>query len=984
MSSPSRIFLSSTAIDMEEHRKKASDALQRLDNLPVRMEVFGARPNTPVAECKKEVINSYALIVMVAHRYGWVPSVAEGGDGEKSITWIEVETALANKIPVLAFVVDNNYAWTKPREQDQLTTTKDPVKIAEIVQNVQSLQKFKEFLESGAGLVREKFTTPDDLGMKVATSVASLLKEPAETVNRVSIALPYKFDIVHHLQPAPHFRGRKALLQELINWWHTPVTPDRVRSLVAIGGTGKTALAERFLESIKHETLRGSVLVWSFYDAPDTDAFLREACILFSGEEPKGEGGKLEQLQRALAAGSGQNLIVIDGLERVQSEGKGTSMQAKGHIEDYRLKNLLMNMAAGQLGNTRALITTRFKLIELAQRDNAGYKSHELDVLDTETAVEVLRAWEIKGTDEQLAAMGANAGNHALSVSVLGSYLHNFCNGDPDGANEFKLDEVIDVDEQAAKLQRILSGYAKNLPDKERDLLVRLSVFPKGITVDILGYVIEAGGQVAGALVGESQHALALIAEKLRQQGLIYSYKAGNTIYYTSHPFLREYFRTLLNVKSEDIHEAVREKLAIGLDTKPENKPTDSEVLNKYEELIQYSILSGHYDEAYDLFRDVLGGGGGGIHIYHILGDYGRMIRVLSLFSDDGTLSKVTTHLDAYQRGKIYNYWGLAEMALGNLYTTEICLSLGVKASEEVNDIRNVLFDQVNIASLNLNRGLFSAAQKGTHSALDILGLQEEDYNIKLFKKSAFAYLAHTLHCQGEVLQAKKYFSDATMLNGKALFSDIGVYEAEHLIATGATDNAIKSLEKNIATWGGNPMHRDVNLCRYWLGILSLPHAILEAREHLHAIRAYTEKSGFMESIIQAYILAAEIAYCSQDYPAALAEATAGLNQADSCGYGKHAIDLLLLLSKIYIAVPEYTTALSYARQAMDRSLAPECGYAWGQANGAHFCGICHKALGEYELARQRLEFALELREKIQHPEAEVTRKLLSELPTKK
>ena len=80
-----RIFLSSTAIDMEAHRQKVSDAIMRMGDLPVAMETFGARPNEPVEVCQNKVRECDALIVMVAHRYGWVPGADEGGDGHGNV-----------------------------------------------------------------------------------------------------------------------------------------------------------------------------------------------------------------------------------------------------------------------------------------------------------------------------------------------------------------------------------------------------------------------------------------------------------------------------------------------------------------------------------------------------------------------------------------------------------------------------------------------------------------------------------------------------------------------------------------------------------------------------------------------------------------------------------------------------------------------------------------------------------------------------------
>ena len=47
-----RVFLSSTAVDLTEHRLKADDTLLRLQRQSVVMERFGARPGAPVDECE--------------------------------------------------------------------------------------------------------------------------------------------------------------------------------------------------------------------------------------------------------------------------------------------------------------------------------------------------------------------------------------------------------------------------------------------------------------------------------------------------------------------------------------------------------------------------------------------------------------------------------------------------------------------------------------------------------------------------------------------------------------------------------------------------------------------------------------------------------------------------------------------------------------------------------------------------------------------
>ena len=70
--------------------------------------------------------------------------------------------------------------------------------------------------------------------------------------------------------------------------------------------------------------------------------------------------------------------------------------------------------------------------------------------------------------------------------------------------------------------------------------------------------------------------------------------------------------------------------------------------------------------------------------------------------------------------------------------------------------------------------------------------------------------------------------------------------------------------------------------------------------------------------------------------------------------------------------------ALQNARNALDRSEAPDCQYAWGKADGLHFCGLAHLRLNEPALARQRLTAALEIREHLGHGRIEETRRALN------
>src|SRR5262245_55319871 len=112
-------------MDMTGCREKVRDTILQLEHLPIGMETFTAMPSTPAADCQAEAARCDAVVVMVAQRYGYVPSTELGGDGKHSITWLEVLAAKKEGRPVYAFLIDPKAAWDQPKESDRLNTEPD-------------------------------------------------------------------------------------------------------------------------------------------------------------------------------------------------------------------------------------------------------------------------------------------------------------------------------------------------------------------------------------------------------------------------------------------------------------------------------------------------------------------------------------------------------------------------------------------------------------------------------------------------------------------------------------------------------------------------------------------------------------------------------------------------------------------------------------------------------------------------------------------
>lgn len=969
-----RVFLSSTALDLTEHRRVADDTLLRLQQQSVVMERFGPLPGAPVAECERLAADCDVLVCIVAHRYGYEPEAGQG-----SITRREVEAARKAGKPVYAWIVDDKFDWPQPKELDLLKQREvraDPDRRQAVMDAMDALDDFKAWL--GKHVVCEAFTSPDDLGRKIAVTLSQIAQQRAQAPRGSTAGptapSPPELRVVHALQPAPHFQGRDKLVDDLSAWVDDTASPDRVWALVAAGGTGKTAIAEQVIARLRQRWPvpgAGNVLVWSFYERPDADAFLRECGQLFLGEpDDAPPGGRLERLQRGLRDGR-PHLVVLDGLERVQAEaGQG---RVRGELEDHQLRLLLQAIAAG-LGRTRALLTSRFALTDLRDWQHRGLVEIQLDDLQPDAARAVLRGWGVQGADAELDTVCNQVGGHALSVAVIGSYLGHFEQGRIAAAANLTLDEAAGDDPKAAKLARVLGFYAERLPAEERELLARLSVFPRGITLEVLGVLVQAGGEVAGVLL-HAEPALPRLLGRLVERGLAFRYAASdNTLTWTAHPFVRERFAALLGCPAEGVFNAVAERLGQGLEARPENKPTEASVLDRYEQLIEVTRLAGREQEAFELYWFGLGSYR---HLGWMLGDYARGHRVMRAFlRPDDSPRGFGQGLSEHDQSLGLNDLALWARQLGRLDEAAAIRREDDERSRRLGDPMETSIRLRNTSELTIDLGRLHEAWAASDEALQLAGQAESD----LERKDSLAYRALAEHRQGDIAAAQADFAAATALEDEPLlYSGRGQRHARHQLDLGKPGACRAIIDAGLPISQRNGWNLEIPRWHALLGRLALSESH-DPTDHLAVIREWTARTGDMALIIEAHGLAARAALARADLAAALAEAEDGLRQARLCGYRLLLIELEVTLSAIHLAWPDANAAVAAARRALDLATAPDCGDAWGEADAAQAWGQAFVALGQTDHARRAFTQALAVRERIQHPQAAATREALARL----
>ena len=172
------VFISSTSEDLKEHREMAVQAARASGFSPRSMEYFAASGHLPtLPACLEKVDEAEVVVVLVAHRYGWVPDHPSNPD-RKSITWLECDHAgRVNGKEVLAFLVDEKYPWPAELKEDyRLVTAKDlpDEEYDRIRKDVRSNEKkLAEFKRELSGYFRASFTDAASVRPLVSEALAA-------------------------------------------------------------------------------------------------------------------------------------------------------------------------------------------------------------------------------------------------------------------------------------------------------------------------------------------------------------------------------------------------------------------------------------------------------------------------------------------------------------------------------------------------------------------------------------------------------------------------------------------------------------------------------------------------------------------------------------------------------------------------------------------------------------------------------------------
>jgi len=174
--------------------------------------------------------------------------------------------------------------------------------------------------------------------------------------------------------------------------------------------------------------------------------------------------------------------------------------------------------------------------------------------------------------------------------------------------------------------------------------------------------------------------------------------------------------------------------------------------------------------------------------------------------------------------------------------------------------------------------------------------------------------------------------------------------------------------------WGGEQAR-----CRLLLAELARRSAgVTAAGKYLDEASAWVLHSGSAEHLALLHLVRARLARACGEGEAAQRAADEGLHVARQCGLGLALVELLCEQAEIALARSDPATAESFAGAALERAVAADCRFAWGEAEALHLWGRALFAQLRTEPARAALAKALDLAQRLGDPRAAEVERLLA------
>jgi hypothetical protein len=893
--------------------------------------------------------------------------------------------------------------------------------------------------------------------------------------------------ICQPLPPPPAWLGRDAELYALDAHLRTGA---RIVFLRGESGAGKSALLGRWLRELLvanstawQEAGFDGLFYWSFTHDPDVYSFLRAAADyvcggshrlsdlglgLGAGPGPGMLGGPpaageqtacryyLDRLQSGLARRTGPLLLVLDGLERLQDHGGRPRSAAQGHslvatpptsgeaaisldeeetapqpptegeIVEPHLASLLLSLTLG-LCRGSVVATIAAPIPSLQPWLGSRCVEVELPPLAPFEGAALLRYSGVtSGADSDVEQRSIEHGGHALTLHLLGRYLHAYFEGDGRAVTRSELPALDtglyggDPYELLGRtsLRQLLRAHLLALPDPARRLLDLCVLLPgqrpgplRISALQALLEQIQRGGvrpfaQSPGAASGAALPALAsfraptppvvLLPDPMWLQGasglvekLAELEKLGLLHIVTLadgeegieiHPLLREpIYREWLAARGGFFIVPHQEQYGV-----QGYLPRGEQALELLENLVGLLLAAGQPELAYGVLAERLGGY---LHHVHYLGRAWRFLLIVRQIYP--AVAGVAVSDEIWQRryARLLAWEAETLRVLGQLEAALVTAQrqwplgsppLPGRLCQQARVLRSM-------GRLDQAAALATAARHTASSSFDSVVAAIELGIILLLQ-------GDPAMCQVHLLDAMALLRDErepplSGLEALDLHMWIERAWAQRALYLGHYERARMLLAACRRSADERHSELDGAQCDVLLAeLLRRTHNYEMAGQTLHRVLAASRRSGDIETLIHGSLLQGRMRMDTGHFDGAMASLGPALDLSVEHGFGSFRIELLLARGALQLRRGELDAAEQDARDALAYATAPGCGYLWGEADALHLlatvliAGRPAVSSPRHAEAVAHLSDELELREKMSDPSAPEVRWLLRRL----
>ena len=562
--------------------------------------------------------------------------------------------------------------------------------------------------------------------------------------------------------------GREAELAKLDAAWADPNV--RVVTFVAWGGVGKTSLVAKWAAGLD---LGGAdYFDWSFYSqgtreegSASGEPFLNAALRFFGDEEGEkiaasttsawDKGAKLASFVARRKA-----LLILDGLEPLQYP---PSSPIAGQLKDPGVTALLRGLAQGNPG--LCVVTTREGVKDLSAFHESSAPEWSLERLGTAAGVALLDNLEVKGSRQEKEKLVDEMDGHALTLSILGSYLRDALDGDIRRLDLVELDEA-DREERNGHAFRAIATYEKWLGEEKEAgarqiaLLRLLGLFDRPADLGCLK-ALRAEPAIPGLtepIVGLSDIPWNLAVKRLSDRGLLS--KEGDQL--DAHPLVREYFAQQLRKKSPEAWSAAHGRLFEHLRDSTPRQPGTLEGLQPLYQAVAHGCHAGRYEEARaGIYLDRISRGAEAF-VVRKLGAFGADLGAVVCFFDP-PWRRVSSDLSEAAQAWLLNQAAFHLRALGRLTEALEPMRAGLEMGVKQENWSEAARRASNLSELELTLGDVAAAVRDAEQSVTFAD-RSGDALQKLSKRTAHA---DALHQAGRRAEALSLFREAERRQGE-------------------------------------------------------------------------------------------------------------------------------------------------------------------------------------------------------------------------